>query len=489
MAIPLKEFKELAGCYGLVPVCEDLPVDLDTPVSVFKKVATGRYTYILESVEGGEQLARYSLIGFDPLVVIRARDERVLIEDGGGRRILTGEPLEVLKRVMEGLRAAPVPGGERFLGGAVGYFGYDLVRHYERLPSKTVDDLGLPDCCLVITRVVLVYDHVGHNLRIVVYAPASQPSGYQQALATISLIRERLQEQLRRGQSDGLRSGKIASPTVANLSRERFIANVLRAKEHIKAGDIFQVVLSQRIQRECAGEPLAVYLALRSLNPSPYLFYLNFGDLQLVGSSPEMLIRVEDGMVETRPIAGTRPRGATPEEDEALSGELQDDPKERAEHVMLVDLGRNDLGRVCRCGSVRLARFMEIERYSHVMHLVSAVRGELAQGKDAYDALRACFPAGTVSGAPKVRAMEIIEDLEPTRRGPYAGAVGYLGFNGNLDSCIAIRTILIKGGAAYIQAGAGIVADSDPEREYEETLNKAGALLQALNLAEGGGRG
>ncbi|HHW39913.1 MAG TPA: anthranilate synthase component I [Syntrophomonadaceae bacterium] len=471
--------KSAAGC-NIKAVWEEVPADLETPISVFKKTAAGEYTYLLESVEGGERIARYSIIGFDPLVIFRAKGDAVEIEDAGGKRTVRGDPLGALKELMSGLRVGPLPGEPRFFGGAVGYFGYDLVRHFERIPELATDDLGLPDCFFIITRNVLIYDHVRRTLKIVAFEP--EEGG--RAEAEIRRIKERLLAELPGEQAE--RRPPASQGPVSNMSRERFVEGVRRAKEYIKAGDIFQVVLSQRFRQEVNADPFSVYRVLRTLNPSPYMFYLNFGDLRIVGSSPEMLVRVEDGRVETHPIAGTRPRGETPEADEALAREMQADPKERAEHVMLVDLGRNDLGRVCEYGSVRVVRFMENERYSHVMHLVSVVRGRLARGSDAFDALRACFPAGTVSGAPKVRAMEIIEELEPTRRGPYAGAIGYLSFNGNLDSCIAIRTIVMQGNTAYVQAGAGIVADSDPEREYEETLNKAGALLKALSLAEEG---
>jgi anthranilate synthase component 1 len=516
MAYPLRsEYLGAAGDdrFGITPVWEELLVDLETPISIFMKAAAGDHTYLLESVEGGEQLARYSFIGFDPLAVFQARGTTITIEAGGHTTVEEGLPLTRLRELMAHLRVGPVPGEPRFFGGAVGYFGYDLVRHYERLPETTVADLELPDCFFILTRVVLIYDHVRHTLKIVALVPKNgdPAAAYGEALAVIEQVKHRIAQVQPpdRASSEGTRgAGRSQTPDsslsltgegsvnqpggaaaegnrgsgspVSNLTREEFLSSVRRAKEYIEAGDIIQVVLSQRFQQEIAAGPLDIYRRLRSLNPSPYMYYLHFGDVQIVGSSPEMLVRVERGAVETHPIAGTRRRGGSQTEDDLLARELQEDPKERAEHVMLVDLGRNDLGRICEYGSVKVTRLMEIERYSHVMHLVSVVQGKLGAGRDAYDALASCFPAGTLSGAPKVRAMEIIEELEPVRRGPYGGAIGYLSFNGSLDACITIRTILIKGGTAYIQAGAGIVADSDPEQEYEESLRKAEALLQAI---------
>jgi anthranilate synthase component 1 len=418
--------------------------------------------------------------------------------------------------MMADLRVGPVPDEPRFFGGAVGYFGYDLVRHYERLPETTVDDLELPDCFFILTRVVLIFDHVRHTLKIVALIPKNgdPAAAYSEAMAVIERVKRRIvlaqpfdqtsgaaapdQRPRRAGVPDfspsppgGVAANQPGSELpagnpafgspVSNVTKEEFMGSVRRAKEYIEAGDIIQVVLSQRFQQEIGADPLDVYRRLRSLNPSPYMYYLHFGSIRIVGSSPEMLVRVEQGSVETRPIAGTSRRGASQAEDDALARSLRADPKECAEHLMLVDLGRNDLGRVCEYGSVKVPRLMEIERYSHVMHLVSVVQGKLTAGCDAYDALASCFPAGTLSGAPKIRAMEIIEELEPARRGPYGGAIGYLSFNGSLDACITIRTIVIKGGLAYIQAGAGIVADSDPEQEYEESWRKAGALLQAIS--------
>jgi anthranilate synthase component 1 len=491
--LPDDYLKEAAtGRFNITPVWEELVVDLETPISIFKKAVAGDYAYLLESVEGGEQLARYSFMGFDPLLVFQARGNAITIETGaaGGGGIITvdGVPLKRLREVMADLRVGPVPDEPRFCGGAVGYFGYDLVRHYEQLPETATDDLGLPDCCFIITRVVLIYDHVKHTLKIVALVPQNgdPAAAYSEALAVIGRVKRRLGGDIPAPQAgDGNFSTADSNPgtcgIVSNCTREEYMSGVRQAKEYIEAGDIFQVVLSRRLGMRLDADPLDVYRRLRSLNPSPYMYYLSCGSIRIVGSSPEMLVRVERGLVETRPIAGTRRRGGSQAEDDALARELRADPKECAEHLMLVDLGRNDLGRVSRYGSVNVPRLMEIERYSHVMHLVTVVQGKLAEGRDAFDALASCFPAGTLSGAPKIRAMEIIEELEPTRRGPYGGAIGYLSFNGNLDTCITIRTIVIKGGTAYVQAGAGIVADSDPEREYEECMRKAEVLLQAIS--------
>ena len=425
---------------------------------------------------------------------------------------MAGNPFTIVEQLMDYWRGPVLPELPRFYGGAVGYFAYDLVRWLERLPSTTGDDLNLPDMVLLFTGTLLVMDHLRHTLRVVVNTlPGSRPEvARRRAVERIEHIwrlingpvssvdrpADGFYGSLREGngpatggEGDSVTGGEPMNKAAlqelpSSVTREEFQSLVRRAKEYIRQGDILQVVLSQRLQVPFAGDPFQVYRRLRRINPSPYLYYLDLGDVAIAGSSPEMLVRVENGMAETRPIAGTRPRGASAGVDEALAAELLVDPKERAEHVMLVDLGRNDLGRVCKPGTVTVPQFMVVEKYSHVMHLVSAVRGNLAEGRTAFDALKACFPAGTVSGAPKVRAMEIIEELEPESRGPYAGAVGYLGYNGNLDTAITIRTIVFHRGYAYVQAGAGIVADSDPEREYQETLNKARALLQTLAASE-----
>lgn len=482
----LAEYVEISRQHNLIPVYTELLVDMDTPISIFKKVCREQYTYLLESVEGGENLARYSFIGLEPFVRLECRDGAAVIEDSNGVTEAAGDPLDILKQVMNRYNAPRLEGLPRFYGGAVGYFGYDLVRYGEDLPEDTVDDLGLPDCHFILTRLVLIFDHVKHKVKVVVNTePGNDPAAaYKNALNRINAVKKLINEQ---PAVSGL-AAKVSGSTkfVSNMTKEEFMQKVEKAKEYIKAGDIFQVVLSQRLTMPLTGEPFDIYRNLRTVNPAPYLYYLNFGGTVIIGSSPEMLVRVEDGVAQTCPIAGTRPRGRTTPEDLALEKELLADEKEKAEHLMLVDLGRNDLGRVCDYGSIEINGFMEVERYSHVMHIVSNVIGRLQKDKSVYDALKGCFPAGTVSGAPKVRAMEIIEELEPTRRGVYAGAIGYFGFTGNMDTCITIRTILVHEGMTYVQAGAGIVADSDPAREYDETINKAKALLETLMLKEVG---
>lgn len=481
-----EEYLTLAQENNLVPVYTELFVDMDTPISIFKKVCREQFTYLLESVEGGENLARYSFIGLEPFVRYRCQNGQGVIVDSSGIREVAGDPLDILKDIMGNYRAPNIDSLPRFYGGAVGYFGYDLIRYIEDIPVLTVDDLDLPDCHFVLTRLVLIFDHVKHKVKIVMNTePGSDPTAaYALALQRINAVKSLIHEP----QNDAnvfnrpMGSGRYLS----NMTREEYMAKVEKAKEYIKSGDVFQVVLSQRLTMPLQGDPFDIYRNLRTVNPAPYLYYLNFGGTVIIGSSPEMLIRVEDGIVQTCPIAGTRPRGQSREDDFSLEKELLADEKERAEHLMLVDLGRNDLGRVCEYGSVNVRGFMGVERYSHVMHLVSNVAGRLKNGLTAYDALKACFPAGTVSGAPKVRAMEIIEELEPTRRGVYAGAIGYFGFTGNMDTCITIRTILVHNGKTYVQAGAGIVADSEPEKEYDETINKAKALLETLMLKEVG---
>lgn len=513
-----EEYISLSNEYNLVPVSREYPADMETPVTIFSKLSGAGPRFLLESVEGGERLARYSFIGLEPLLVYthrgkRGRVRRPAAENLPGIDGIDGDPFDLIEQLMRYFRGPALPGLPRFYGGAVGYFGYDLVRHLERLPVAAKDDLGLPDCSIVFSGTLLVLDHVRHTLRVVINTlPGDEPtSAYRRATERIEEIyaglagREAGETAAYEGVAatglpvacgEATAGGKLAcgqdepylspgdSAVSANLSREQFMDLVRRAKEYIRKGDILQVVLSQRLQAPYAGHPFQAYRRLRRINPSPYMYYLELGEVVVAGASPEMMVRVEGDEAETRPIAGTRPRGRDAAEDGALAAELLADAKERAEHVMLVDLGRNDLGRVCVPGSVEVPQFMTVEKYSHVMHLVSAVKGKLSSGRPAFDALKACFPAGTVSGAPKVRAMEIIEQLEPLCRGPYAGAVGYLGYNGNLDTAITIRTIVFHSGYAYVQAGAGIVADSDPAREYGETMNKARALLQTLAEAE-----
>jgi anthranilate synthase component 1 len=500
MNIPsLELFRTMAAQGALVPVYRELAADLETPVSVYLKLRGPGPSFLLESVEKAEQVGRYSFLGFNPRRQIITRDREVTLLDNGQsekHQLADGEdPLHVVASELE--RYRPVaPAAElgkdlpRFFGGAVGYLGYDLVRFFERLPATTYDELNLPDLHLLVTDTLVVFDHVRHRLLIVanVHVPPASESHvvYSQAIARLDAIEARLQAPLPLLPALPDRSGgELAS----NMTQEQFEAAVRKAKEYIAAGDIFQVVPSQRLSRRTRASPFDIYRALRRLNPSPYMFFLALGGdppIHLIGSSPEVLVRLEGSTAEVRPIAGTRPRGKTPDQDRELEAELLADPKERAEHVMLVDLGRNDLGRVCKFGTVQVPDLLTVERYSHVIHLVSRVTGQLREGIGAYDLLRATFPAGTVSGAPKVRAMEIIEELERVRRGHYAGAVGYFGFNGNMDTCITIRTILMKGDVAYLQAGGGIVADSDPTREWEETLHKARALSVAIGMAEQG---
>ncbi|PRR74698.1 anthranilate synthase component I [Neomoorella humiferrea] len=468
-----------------IPVWTEILADTETPISLYLRLANKPHSFLLESIEGGERLGRYSLIGYDPLITFIIRAGRAYITAGRKTDLLPEKPLTALRRLLTRL-SLPFNNSSRFSGGLVGYLGYDLVREIENLPQHTVDDLQLPDAYLTLHRTFLIYDHLRRTVRVACLGQGGEEAArsYEEAVAVINSLVKNLERPARiKGDKDkGVVSG---GSWQANMTRKEFIAKVQRAKDYIAAGDIFQVVLSQRLNSPFHGDPLAVYRRLRVLNPSPYMFYLNLPGVQLVGSSPEMLVRVEGDRIDYSPIAGTRPRGRTPKEEQHLMQELLNDEKERAEHLMLLDLGRNDVGKVAVPGSIQVPRQMVVEYYSHVMHLVSSITARLAPDKKALDALLACFPAGTVTGAPKVRAMEIIAELEPTARGPYAGAVGYLSLNGNLDTCIAIRTIIFTGGRAFVQAGAGIVADSEPAAEYEETLNKARAMLQVLDAGRG----
>jgi anthranilate synthase component I len=483
-------FTELAQRSTFVPVVKEMVADLLTPVSAFLRIAENSdYAFLLESVEGGEHVGRYSFLGKDPFVRLRSRDRKTMIERAGVTSE-TAEPfVDVLRKMMADFRSPFVPELPRFTGGAVGYLGYDTAAWFEPV---TLQSDGQPDEALkdeagfMVFDTVLAFDHVQHRILIIANARIT-PDDDLEALYQFACTKiEFLERELRRDFSHPPpKAGKPISVT-SNVPRDRFIEMVKTAKEYIAAGDVYQVVLSQRFSSEITTDPFTVYRALRHVNPSPYMYFLRMGKLSIVGSSPEMLVRVEGGMAQTHPIAGTRPRGRSEEEDMRLAEELKRNEKERSEHVMLVDLGRNDLGRVSQFGSVRVPQFMGLEKYSHVMHLVSIVEGKLADDSDRLDALVACFPAGTVSGAPKVRAMEIIAELEPDRRGIYAGAVGYLDFAGNLDFCITIRTLVITGQRAMVQAGAGIVADSNPSAEYQETQDKAKALIRALELAEEG---
>jgi len=486
----LDEFMHLARDASLVPVYRQLVGDTLTPVSAFCKIQEGDWAFLFESVIGGERLGRYSFLGSGPFLRFQAFDHRVQVQEKGDRvqEVEHPDPLRLLEEKLAAYQAPHVPGLPRFCGGAVGYAGYDAVRYVERLPHPPPDDRHLPDLCFAFYDRMVIFDHLNKTIAAVAHAHVDRQDparSYHAARERVDRLVERLQQGVADLQlTDISTAGEARRPYRSNFEPRAFEAAVEKCKEYIKAGDIFQVVLSQRWQTETKARPFDIYRTLRVVNPSPFMFYLKAGPLCLVGSSPEIMVRVEGDLVTIRPLAGTRRRGRSEEEDTRLAEELLADPKERAEHIMLVDLGRNDVGRVARYGSVRLSDVMTVERYSHVMHICSNVTGRLQPGKTAFDALRACLPAGTLSGAPKVRAMEIIDELEPHRRGPYGGAVGYVDFSGNMDTCIALRTLVLKGQTAYLQAGAGIVADSVPAAEREETLNKAMGLLRALEIAE-----
>jgi anthranilate synthase component 1 len=491
------EFQTLAQRGNLVPVYRELPADLETPVSVYLKLRErgAQECFLLESVEGGEQIARYSFIGVKPSRVVTIQGDTVTTRNGSvTTRAAQGDPLLVLRELLAPYRAVELPGLPRFIGGAVGFLTYDMVRHFDRIRTHrdaTYQNYplnDLPDAVFMLADTLIAFDHVKHRMLVIANAhvDGDANAAYDEATSRIHQIIARLRQPLYPPMRGSVANGFQLE---SNMTPERYCDMVRRAQEHIAAGDIFQVVLSQRFERETHAEAFEIYRALRRLNPSPYMFFLDMGETQFVGASPEMLVRLEDGVAQLNPIAGTRRRGANAHDDQQLEHELQNDPKERAEHVMLVDLGRNDLGRVCEFGSVRVQDYAVVERYSHVMHLVSRVVGKLRAEYDAFDLVRATFPAGTLSGAPKVRAMEIIDELENAQRGPYAGAVGYFGFptehnRGNMDLCITIRTIVMRDQHAFIQAGAGIVADSVPENEYQECVNKAKALAEAIRMAE-----
>jgi len=486
MIVPtLSEFRTLARGGKLVPIYREVIADHDTPVSAFRKIDEGPYSFLLESVEGGEKWGRFSLLGSRPSLVFIARGDRCEIHRGGVVTQGVAPPIDELAELLREHQAIALPGLPRFCGGAVGYFGYDAVRWFERLPSRAKDDLGLPDAVFLFGDVVSVFDNLTHTLKVVTHARGGDDpeAAYRAAVGRIEAEVARLSRALPWREADG---GPVPERHDSSVTKDQFLAAVATAQEHIRAGDIFQVVLSHRMSAPVRQPPFEAYRALRVTNPSPYMYFLRLGDVALAGSSPEVLVRRTDGVVEVRPIAGTRPRGRGPDEDRSLEEELRASDKERAEHVMLVDLGRNDVGRVAEFGTVETNEYMSVERYSQVMHLVSNVRGRVRSDVPPLDIVRACFPAGTVSGAPKVRAMEIIEDLEPVRRGIYAGAVGHFDYHGNLDLCIAIRTLVYANGHAHWGAGAGIVADSEPEAEWEETLNKGRALWLAVQRAERG---
>lgn len=490
---------------NLVPIARTIIADMETPVSAYRKISRGGYSFLLESVEDGDRVGRYSFIGCEPSLVLRLHEGQAHLRRFDGQGNCTAEeesyhdPLHVIQDLLQNRKQVTPPGLPRFVGGLVGYIGYETVCAFEHLPLASTNDLQVANGLLLGVDSLVAFDHVQHAMHVIALADIDRADGdidaaYQQATNRIEMLIRRLKDPappLPFSKPGGtVETGPLpgvplsTDPRVlANISETDYIGVVEQAKEYVAAGDIIQVVPSQRLSRKVDVEPFNVYRALRIVNPSPYMYYLHLDDIYLVGASPETMVQVEDGHVRTRPIAGTRPRGSTSEEDQALAEELLNDKKERAEHIMLVDLFRNDLGRVCQVGSVNVPQLMYVEQYSHVMHIVSRVDGQLAEGKSGLDALRSCFPHGTVSGAPKIRAMEIIAELEPTQRGPYAGAVGYFGYDGNLDTAIAIRTMLIKNGIAHVQAGGGIVADSVPALEYQETLNKAEALLRALDLA------
>ena len=480
----VKELARLDNNGNLIPICREINADLETPVSAYLKVARPPYSFLLESVEGGERVARYSIIGTEPQRVIKT---------GARQQHGRVDPLLPIEQELARFRLIDVPNMQRFNGGAVGYLSYETVNYFEALPTPEADVMGVPESVFMITTTFLVFDHLQHKISVVSHAflgdnadEGGIEQAYAEAVGRIDDMARRLQAPLNLPAPAGTAADQRLA-TSSNVTPDEFYDMVGKVKEYIVAGDVIQTVVSQRLSRPTTADPFQIYRSLRAINPSPYMYYLQLDDFQIVGASPEMLVQVENGMVATHPIAGTRPRGADEAEDDANEQELRTDEKERAEHIMLVDLGRNDIGRVSEPGSVRVTQLMDVERYSHVMHLVSHVTGKLREGYTNFDALRACFPAGTVSGAPKIRAMEIIAELEPDKRGPYAGAVGYFDLAGNMDTAIDIRTLVVKDGIAHAQAGGGIVYDSEPDFEFRETLHKASALMRAIDDAEQAG--
>ncbi|TDX58955.1 anthranilate synthase component I [Orenia marismortui] len=494
MYYPNKEdFKKLSQEGNLIPVYKEVVADMETPVSAFKKLKKDKFSYLLESVEQGEKIGRYSFIGVDYHALISSKDGEIIIKDQKDNQIdkrNTQNPLQDLKKILAEYQAVEVDNLPMFYGGAVGYLSYDVVKYFENIPQENIDDLNLPEMLFILSDTVVVFDHLRHSIKVVanIRVDDNPQQAYKQAKIkideVISNLNQPIIEEVMTKEFKNNSNNKLEIKS--NMSKDEFMEMVKKGQEYIKEGDIFQVVPSQRFESEIDVEPFEIYRQLRRINPSPYMYYLDFNEFQLVGSSPELLVRVKDGVIENRPIAGTRKRGKNKEEDKILAKDLLSDEKERAEHIMLVDLGRNDVGRVSEYGKVEVTSLMNVEYYSHVMHLVSNVRGLLKAEEDIYSGLESCFPAGTLSGAPKIRAMEIIDELEKTRRGPYGGSIGYFGYSGNLDSCITIRTILVKDTKAYVQAGGGVVADSNPEAEYQESVNKAAALLEAVRLAQGG---
>jgi anthranilate synthase component 1 len=488
----LEEFRKKANEGNLIPVWREVLADTETPVSAFYKVAYGRsYGFLLESVEGGEQLARYSFLGSDPFLVLKTKDENATIVENGITTTIKldrgkYDPLDILKDTLARFQYVPTPELPKFVGGAVGMIGYDTVRFFEKIPTQNPDDIHLEDCLFLFTDALLIFDHVKHKMLALCNARVGSDvdSAYYLAISKIDELITRLNTPYIPGKTD--RSTVNTETFVSNIAKDAYCSNVLKAKEYIAAGDTFQIQISRRLSKRLNADPFDVYRALRSVNPSPYMFYLVFEDTILIGASPEILVGVQDNVVTVRPLAGTRPRTGNEADDARLSADLLSDEKERAEHVMLVDLARNDIGRIAEFGTVRVEELMVIEKYSHVLHIVSDVKGELRKGLDFFDVLRASFPAGTLTGAPKVRTMEIIEELETTRRGFYGGGIGYFSFSGNMDTCITIRTALVKGDTIYIQAAGGIVADSVPEYEFNETEAKMRALGRAIEWAERG---
>lgn len=497
--ISFDEFLKLSEKGNLIPLFDEMLADVETPVSAYYKLADqAKNSFLLESVAGEEKVARFSFVAKDPELILSTKKNVATITRFVGKKTniqksqIVDSPLTFIRDIMGQFKFVHVDGLPRFCGGMVGYLAYDVVRFFEKIPAKNPDDLRIPDSLLMLAKDILIFDHLNHTIKCVHCAYISEKATladkkkvYLLAVKRIALMRKALTQPLRLPEKKRGRNAlrRVQLRPVSNFTEAQFTDVVEKAKEEIRRGEIIQVVLSQRFKVKITSDPFLLYRSLRVLNPSPYMFYLNYGDLQLIGSSPELLVRCEDGLVETRPIAGTRPRGLDDADDARLAKELLADPKEKAEHIMLVDLGRNDLGRVCRQGTVKVSEFMTIEKYSHVMHIVSNVQGQLRADKDSLDVLQAAFPAGTLSGAPKIRAMEIIDCLENVSRGAYGGCIGYFSFSGNLDTCITIRTIVAKGNHAYVQAGAGIVADSNPKTEYQETLNKAKAQLMAIEMA------
>ena len=490
LSLSRESFRELAHVGNLIPLYREIIADMETPVSAFHKIDTGDFSFLFESVEKGNKFARYSFLGASPHLIFQARGKNITLREGANERTytITDDPLHELERLMANYRPVHVDHLPLFSGGAVGYIGFEAVTEFEPSVRRAKkDDLNVPDAYFFVTDTLLIFDHLERRIKILANAHISDPThadvAYDEAVAKITELEARLSRAVPGRLLPVFTNVEPLEPSI-NMTRDQYVTMTEAMQEYIRAGDIFQVVPSQRFEVPFDATAIDLFRALRLINPSPYMFILKLGGMALVGSSPELHVRCEEGKVQIRPIAGTRPRGKTPEEDDALTTELLADPKERAEHVMLVDLARNDVGRVCKFNTVRLTDFMITERYSHVMHIVSNVEGELSPGHSAYDVMRATFPAGTVSGSPKIRAMQIIADQEPTCRGTYAGAVGYFGFSGNLDSCIAIRTVLLKDGKAYLQAGGGLVADSTPLGEYQESINKAKAGLKALAMAK-----